>query len=196
MALRPKVLRIKANKVEEKEMKKYESKPQQVCLLDAMLRQHYMVCRPEPNDYRTRKDLVRIFNEIAKEIYGKSGDIPTVVEFGSVLMDLFSVRSDLDLSVNFGKNGVEVTREKKIQTLRKFARKFYALKSQGHVSGVRPVPFARVPILKVVDRGTRIECDLSVENRDGILKSQLIRMICSIDERFQILSFLVMFTHC
>ena len=62
---------------------------------------------------------------------------------------------------------------------------------KGHISSVQPIFNAKVPILKLVDRGTGIECDISVENRDGIVKSQIIRMISSIDERFQMLSFLV-----
>ncbi|KAG5595808.1 hypothetical protein H5410_037040 [Solanum commersonii] len=34
----------------------------------------------------------------------------------------------------------------------------------GHVSGVHPITAAKVPFLKVVvDYGTRIECDISVE---------------------------------
>lgn len=49
-------------------------------------------------------------------------------EFGSFSMDLFTTRSDLDMSVNFIK-GLQITREKKIQTLRKFAKKFYVLQS-------------------------------------------------------------------
>lgn len=68
---------------------------------------------------------------------------------------------------------------------------------KGHVTGVHPITTAKVPILKVVDRGTGVECDLSIENRDGILKSRLIHMFCSIDERFRKLSFLVMVdNHC
>lgn len=61
----------------------------------------------------------------------------------------------------------------------------------GHVYGVLPITTAKVPILKCVDRGTGVECDISVENRDGISKSQIIRIISSIDERFKKLSFLV-----
>ncbi|XP_059309942.1 protein HESO1-like [Lycium ferocissimum] len=106
-------------------------------------------------------------------------------------MDLFHSKSDLDLSINFDNNSVKFSHEKKIQTLRKFARKLYALQSSGHVSGVHPIPAARVPILKVVDCGTKIECDMSVENRDGVSKSKIIHMICSLDERFQKLSFLM-----
>lgn len=53
-----------------------------------------------------------------------------MVEFGSFVMDLFSTTSDLDLSVNFSTAAVAVSREKKIQTLRKFARKLYAIQSK------------------------------------------------------------------
>lgn len=62
---------------------------------------------------------------------------------------------------------------------------------KGHVYGVFPITTAKVPIVKVCDRGTGVECDISVENRDGILKSQIIHIISSIDERFHKLSFLV-----
>ena len=61
------------------------------------------------------------------------------------------------------------------------------------MSNVILITGARVPILKITDRGTGIECDISVENRDGIAKSRIIRMVSSIDHRFQKLSFLVIF---
>ena len=59
------------------------------------------------------------------------------------------------------------------------------------MSSVILITGARVPILKLSDRGTGIECDISVENRDGIAKSCIIRLASSIDHRFQKLSFLV-----
>lgn len=62
---------------------------------------------------------------------------------------------------------------------------------KGHVTSIQTIMTARVPIVKVIDYGTRIECDLSVENWDGILKSQLVHVISAIDDRFQKLSFLV-----
>lgn len=61
----------------------------------------------------------------------------------------------------------------------------------GHVDGVQTIMSARVPIIKLVDCGTGIECDLSVENTDGIVKSQIVYLISRIDGRFQKLSFLV-----
>ncbi|KAK9152201.1 hypothetical protein Syun_010510 [Stephania yunnanensis] len=103
-------------------------------------------------------------------------------------MDVFSVKSDLDLSINFSNNSVEFPREKKVPALRKLARRLYLLQSQGHVYRVHPIVSAKVPIVKMIDRGTGIECDISVENQDGILKSQIIRIISPIDHRFQKLS--------
>lgn len=67
---------------------------------------------------------------------------------------------------------------------------FYAV-GEGHVIGVQAIMTARVPIIKFIDCGTGIECDLSVENRDGIQKSQILHLVSGIDERFQKLSFLV-----
>lgn len=55
-------------------------------------------------------------------------------EFGSFVMDLFHSKSDLDLSVNFDNSSVKVSHEKKIQTLRKFARKLYALQSKSLIN--------------------------------------------------------------
>ncbi|KAG9134473.1 hypothetical protein Leryth_019928 [Lithospermum erythrorhizon] len=190
MALRIKVLRAKAANSEQKEELKHKLNPARISTFDEMLYNVYATRCPKPSDYDVRKDLVRVFNEIAKELYGDS-NVPAVVVFGSFSMDIFDAKSDLDLSVNFGNGSVELPREKKIQTLRKFAKKLYALQKSGHVTGVLPVISAKVPILKVVDCGTDVECDISIENWDGILKSQIINVISTIDDRFPKLSFLM-----
>ncbi|CAA0834671.1 Nucleotidyltransferase family protein [Striga hermonthica] len=191
MAWRKKVLQIKAGKFELKKLQNLKVTKELVLALDPLLEDVYANRRPKPKDYEVRRELVCVFNKIAEEIYGRTKNIPVVVEFGSFVMDLFSTSSDLDLSVNFRSTSDPFPREKKIQTLRKFARKLYALQSIGHVYGVLPITTAKVPILKCVDRGTGVECDISVENRDGVLKSQIIHIISSIDERFHKLSFLM-----
>ncbi|WOG89455.1 hypothetical protein DCAR_0208693 [Daucus carota subsp. sativus] len=186
----PAFLRKKVEKLEVKGLKIHKLIPEKLSGLEELLQDVYLILRPKPSDYHDRLDLVRVFNDIAKELYGNSNR-PVVKEFGSFVMDLFSSTSDLDLSVNFSDDAAEYPRDQKIKTLRKFLRKFYALKSQGHVSGVKPIFTARVPILKVVDAGTGVECDISVENKDGILKSQIVHMISLIDYRFQKLCFLM-----
>ncbi|CAH9123263.1 unnamed protein product [Cuscuta epithymum] len=191
VALRVKVLRKKSERLERKRWQKYVVVSEKVPAIEDLLDNVYTSLRPKPSDYDVRRALVFVFNVLAKDIYGPGSDAPIVEEFGSFLMDLFTTKSDLDLSINFGNNAVGFSREKRIQKLRKFAKKLYALQREGHVYGVHPITTANVPILKVVDRGTRIECDISVENRDGVLKSKIVHMICSIDERFGKLSFLM-----
>ncbi|KAK8653472.1 hypothetical protein V6N13_127468 [Hibiscus sabdariffa] len=156
-----------------------------------MLDEVYDSRSPKPIDYDNRRDLVRIFNVMAKEIYGNHNGFPIVEVFGSFVMGMFNAESDLDLSINFTNNGAKISRLKKVQALRKLARKLHSIKREGHVSDIQKILTARVPIVKVIDRGTRIECDVSVENRDGIVKSLIIRAISTIDERFLKLSFLV-----
>ncbi|KAK6781206.1 hypothetical protein RDI58_023390 [Solanum bulbocastanum] len=188
---RVKVIRKRAERHERKRMQNYKVQAERLSAFEELLNEIYTVCRPKPRDYEVRRDLISAFNEIAKDIYGCSGNVPVVEEFGSFVMDLFHSKSDLDLSVNFDNSSVQFSHEKRIQTLRKFARKLYALQRYGHVSGVHPITAAKVPVLKVVDCGTKVECDISVENRDGVSKSKIIHMICSLDERFQKLSFLM-----
>ncbi|XP_055813861.1 uncharacterized protein LOC129883260 [Solanum dulcamara] len=191
MVYRVKVIRKRAERLERKRVQNYKVHAERLSAFEELLNEIYTVCRPKPSDYEVRKDLISAFNEIAKDIYGCSGNVPVVEEFGSFVMDLFHSKSDLDLSVNFDNSPVKFSREKRIQTLRKFAKKLYALQTYGHVSGVHPITAAKVPVLKVVDCGTKVECDISVENRDGVSKSKIIHMICSLDERFQKLSFLM-----
>ncbi|KAK9073837.1 hypothetical protein SSX86_006431 [Deinandra increscens subsp. villosa] len=191
MALREKVLIKKAEKFELKELQKIIVNREQLQTLNSILNDAYVIRRPKPAEYEHRKQLIRVINDIAKEIYGNSANCPIVEEFGSFLMDLFTTESDLDLSINFRNSSLMFPRDQKIKTLRKFARKFYSLQNGGHVKGVQPIMSAKVPIVKIVDTATGVECDLSVENRDGISKSLIIRFITSIDQRFQKLSFLM-----
>ena len=62
-------------------------------------------------------------------LVGNDDEFPVVMGFGSFLMDMFSIGSDLDMSVNFDNCAVEVSRAKRIETLRKFEKKFKALQS-------------------------------------------------------------------
>ncbi|XP_019168479.1 PREDICTED: protein HESO1-like [Ipomoea nil] len=189
MSFTVEVLREEAAKCQRKTLLKYKIALEKSYGLDELLHGVCLVLFPKPSEYDARRDLVRIINEIVKEIYGCSGDFPCVVEFGSFTMDLFEAKSDLDLSVNFRK--VDITRARKIQTLKKLAKKLYILQRSGHVYGVNPITRAIVPVLKVVDSGTGIECDISVGNRDGILKSKILYFISLIDERFRKLCYLM-----
>ncbi|XP_021769380.1 protein HESO1-like isoform X2 [Chenopodium quinoa] len=162
----------------------------QLSSFQTLLDEVYGSTRPSIDDYANRRDLIRIFNDIAREMYGNE-ECPVVEDFGSFLMNMFDAKSDLDLSINFNDQLFEADRIAKIKTLRKFAKKFYALRKKGCVTTVELIMSARVPVLKVTDSGSGIECDFSVGNRDGIAKSHIIFLISAIDERFQKLSFML-----
>ncbi|KAM5577990.1 protein HESO1-like [Rosa sericea] len=191
MALSRTELLNEAKKLELQGLQKYLISPLCMPKLDQLLNDVYAARRPKPIDYRNRRDLIRIFNAISKELYGNIGNSPVVEVYGSFVMDLFSDESDLDLSVNFSNSVGDLPRDMKIKTLRKFAKKFFSLQRAGHVAGVQTIMSARVPIIKLIDCGTGIECDLSIENRDGIVKSQIVYIISRIDGRFQKLSFMM-----
>ncbi|TVU10625.1 hypothetical protein EJB05_44169 [Eragrostis curvula] len=162
--------------------------------LNDMLMEVYTLLRPKPLDYEQRNALVHVFSKMTTKIFGNNNGFPVVEAFGSFTMDLFTPRSDLDLSINFSDNNDDrYTRKKKISAIRKFAKVLYSHQRDGICCGVLPIVSARVPILKVIDRGTGIECDISVENKDGMTRSMIFKLISSLDERFQILSYLAKF---
>ncbi|KAF5813363.1 putative polynucleotide adenylyltransferase [Helianthus annuus] len=185
------VLIKKAETFELTESQKLLVNREQLRILEKLLNDAYVIRRPKPSEYENRKQVIRVLNDIAKDLYGNSASCPVVEEFGSFSMDFFTPESDLDLSINFPNSPLVFPREQKIKTLRKFSKKLYSLQSAGRVQNVQPVMRAKVPILKFVDTATGVECDISVENTDGISKSLIIRYISSIDERFRKLSLLM-----
>nr|CAB3452880.1 unnamed protein product [Digitaria exilis] len=162
--------------------------------LNQLLLEVYAILRPKPLDYEQRNSLVDVFRKITKQIFGCNDGFPVVEPFGSFTMDLFTPYSDLDLSVNFSANTDDrYTRKEKISVIRKFSKVLYSQQRNGVCRGVLPIVSARVPILKVTDCGTGIECDVSVENKDGMTRSMIFKFVSLLDERFQILSYLVKF---
>ncbi|CAN6197781.1 unnamed protein product [Urochloa humidicola] len=162
--------------------------------LNHLLLEVYAILRPKPLDYDQRNTLVDAFRKITEQIFGSSDGFPVVEPFGSFTMDLFTPCSDLDVSVNFSANTDDrYTRKNKISVIRKFSKVLYSHQRKGICCGVLPIVSARVPILKVIDCGTGIECDISVENKDGMTRSRIFKFVSLLDERFQILSYLVKF---
>ncbi|KAK9742214.1 hypothetical protein RND81_03G156400 [Saponaria officinalis] len=180
-----------AKKYELQKLEKNRTMLLELSAFEILLNEVYEAHRPSPQDYDNRRDLIRIFNEIAREIHGNDDKCPVVKAFGSYLMDLFDGGCDLDLSINLHDKDENADRFAQVKTLRKFANKFSKLQKSRHVSNVELILSARVPVLKVTDNGSGVECDLSVGNLDGILKSQIVRMISDIDERFRKLSVLM-----
>uniref|UniRef100_A0A8R7U3R7 Poly(A) RNA polymerase mitochondrial-like central palm domain-containing protein n=1 Tax=Triticum urartu TaxID=4572 RepID=A0A8R7U3R7_TRIUA len=185
-------LRAQAERNDEQLLAAMSVDPGRLPALNDLLLEVYAVLRPKPADYQQRNALVDVFNKMATRIFGNDNGFPVVEAFGSFTMDLFTPKSDLDLSVNFSADiEDQCPRKKKMKVVRKFAKVLYSLQRDGIYCGVLPVVSAKVPIVNVIDRGTGIECDITVENKDGMTRSMIVKLISSLDERFQILSYLV-----
>lgn len=61
---------------------------------------------------------------------GSNNGFPVVEAFGSFIMDIFTSKSDLDLSINFSREEAVFPRDRMISVLKKFARRLYALQSK------------------------------------------------------------------
>ncbi|THU60240.1 hypothetical protein C4D60_Mb07t10550 [Musa balbisiana] len=191
MSLDASALLKHAAKAELRESEKILFGPQVFSTLDSLLLDIHAMLQPRPIDYEQRRLLIEEFNTMAVDRFGNNGGFPTVEAFGSFVMDLFTSSSDLDLSVNFSNNMNNFPRKEKISVLGKLSKVLYGHQRKGHVTGVLPIMGARVPVLKVVDCRTGVECDISVENKDGISRSLIFRFVSSIDERFRILCYLL-----
>ncbi|CAM0911612.1 unnamed protein product [Alopecurus aequalis] len=178
----------------ELESKAFLIDPALLPTLEGLLLELYAMLRPKPVDYEQRHTMIDIFDKIAKDIFGKVNGFPVVEPFGSFTMDLFTAKSDLDLSVNFSSDmDSQFGRKEKISAIWKFVKFLYKHRSRKRFSGVLPIVSAKVPVLKVTDKRTGVECDISVENKDGMSRSMIFKLVSSIDERFQIICFLMKF---
>ncbi|KAM0834029.1 hypothetical protein ACQ4PT_063884 [Festuca glaucescens] len=178
----------------ELESEAFLTDPALLPTLEGLLLELYEMLRPKPADYEQRRTMIDVFNKIAEDIFGKTNGFPDVEAFGSFTMDLFTAKSDLDLSVNFSNDmDGKFARFDQISVIRKLAKVLRKHQSSGRCYGVLPIVSAKVPVLKVTDKGTGVECDISVENKDGMSRSEIFKLFSSIDERFQILCFLMKF---
>lgn len=177
----------------EKRENSLQWNPETRRLMDRMVNDVYMVLQPTKEQQDARRSVIHFVDTFVKQRI--PGSYITV--FGSYVMDLYTGSSDLDLSLNVGHSTAERSRAEKITTLRKLTRVLYALHSgrpgmSGHtVRKIEPVMRAAVPVVKFVEGYTNIECDISMENRDGVLKSELIGIFTEIDPRFRQLCFLL-----
>ncbi|GJN04277.1 hypothetical protein PR202_ga21811 [Eleusine coracana subsp. coracana] len=132
--------------------------------LEVLLQEVYTSLRPEPVDYEHRQVMIDVFNKMAEQIFGrrsfcfnswwfvsgKRNGLPIVEPFGSFTMDLFTAKSDLDLSVNFRNDVVgEFPRKDKISAIRRLAKVLHDHQRNGRCYGLLPIVTAIVPVLKM-----------------------------------------------
>eukprot|EP00250_Pteridium_aquilinum_P015762 c22748_g1_i3 orf=465-1874(+) len=164
--------------------------------LDIQFEDVYIDLQPKPQDYQARKVAVDFVNGLARDKlsvgdFRKHFGVCNARAFGSFTMDMFTPTSDLDISLNV-ECGLEVlTRDERVKLLKKLTKLLYKMQSNGLVREIQPVLKAKVPVVKFMHCNSGIECDVSVENRDGIVKSEFLRIFSSIDSRFRKLCFLL-----
>lgn len=167
----------------------------QIVALESHFEDVYMDLQPTPQDYQARKVAVDFVYSLARDKLSvgdvrKQYGLCHARAFGSFTMDMFTSTSDLDISLNVELGLEALTREERVKLLRKLTKLLYGLQSRGFVREIQPVFKAKVPVVKFLHCNTGIECDVSIENKDGIIKSEFLRIFSSIDSRFRKLCFL------
>jgi DNA polymerase sigma len=106
----------------------------------------------------------------------------TVKPFGSFVSNLYSKWGDLDISIILDQHfNSSVSRRKKQNVLREIMR---TLRKKGIGRKIQFIPQARVPLLVYESSLYGISCDVSVDNHQGRVKSKIVQLITSFDERF------------
>ncbi|KAF3321996.1 poly(A) RNA polymerase cid11 isoform X2 [Carex littledalei] len=130
-----------------------------------------------------RNERLSTIDEIASSIQSiETLKGTTVKPFGSFVANLYSKWGDLDISVTLDQIfNSSVSRRKKQNVLREIMR---TLRKKGIGRKIQFIPQARVPLLVYESSLYGISCDLSVDNHQGRVKSKILQLITSFDERF------------
>ncbi|KAL2643857.1 hypothetical protein R1flu_011444 [Riccia fluitans] len=157
-------------------------------LMKDMFDEVFDALRPRSADGDERHLVIQFIEKFVKnKIPGCS-----ISAFGSFVMELYTSSSDLDLSLNLSDGTHKRSRSDKVHYLRKVASALYALRNGSRtVRSIETIYRAAVPVVKFIECKTGIECDISVENNDGVLKSRMLGMIASVDARFKQLCYMV-----
>eukprot|EP00249_Psilotum_nudum_P023806 c28986_g2_i1 orf=281-2209(+) len=166
-------------------------------LMEDMFDNVYTELQPTMIDYQARRIAFEFVDALVRHKVSvgytwREFGACSVKAFGSYTMDMFNPTSDLDLSLNVGSGVDSFTRENKINILRRLTRCLRDFQNRGgHIRDIQPILRAKVPVVKFIDCRSELECDVSVENRDGIMNSELLRIFSCLDRRFRKLCFLM-----
>ncbi|EFJ05729.1 hypothetical protein SELMODRAFT_431345 [Selaginella moellendorffii] len=140
---------------------------------------------PSQEDRDARAAIVASFDSFVKQTLSGSS---VVAPFGSYVTNTFTCDSDLDLSLYVNRMN-PLSREEKLYFLKRVTTSLQAMHAR--YDQIQPIYKATVPVVKFVDRKTGIQCDLSVDNKDGASKSLVLAALSSIDKRFRPLCLLL-----
>lgn len=127
----------------------------------------YEWVKPQPFEQHVRQDLITRLDRLFQKRYGNDVQIRP---FGSFASGLYLPTADIDcvlLSRSFMISGQKSLGEKKSQV---WAFAGFLRRSNMVLPGsVEAIPFARVPIIKFVDKLTGLRVDMSFDNDSGLV---------------------------
>ncbi|CAM0883544.1 unnamed protein product [Alopecurus aequalis] len=146
--------------------------------LESLIHAILSVIKPTEDDRKKRLGAVEeIVNSI--HVVGVSRD--AVRPFGSFASKLYAKSGDLDVSVQLSNHsGFPTSEKQKKKALIELGR---ALQTKGIARDVQFILDARVPVLKYVSNHFGISCDISIDNLPGRIKSRVLYLISTLDDR-------------
>ena len=118
---------------------------------------------PSPEDKQTRVNLVKKIKKVTKEIYPEA----VVMVFGSCATGLNLPNSDIDLLVYH-------PQVKELTILNKLSN---SLLRAGICKSIEPLKYTKVPLIKLQDKSSNINVDISFNRTNGIHCVKLVKFL-------------------
>ncbi|CAI2384559.1 unnamed protein product [Moneuplotes crassus] len=182
--------------------------PENLKLLEYHISDIYTSSQVAASDYQNCAYIISHIQELLRnsEFIKEKFGLATVENYGSSANTLWSMDSDIDIAVHFtpnesmnskkkakgnkkeSKKKQNVVNEMKkidyIKALVDIRKVIRGMAANGDIEGIFG---ARIPLIKFTDKSTGIECDLSINNTNGIPNSRLTRIYCEFDQRVHIM---------
>ncbi|KAF8528409.1 hypothetical protein BU17DRAFT_80749 [Hysterangium stoloniferum] len=139
----------------------------------------YEALLPSPPVLQARKDTIDRVNRVLQKEYGSTFHVEA---FGSTRYGVSTAKSDLDLILldHSRRTGFsKAARNLHFSEAYNVVKVGKVLSRSGFVD-VFPIPTARVPIVKFVDRKNSMECDLIINERLGLVNTLFIGTYCDL----------------
>lgn len=136
----------------------------------------YATIAPPQEDWYQRQQVVSLVTSLVDGIWKGA----RVEMFGSSASGLHKRGADLDLCLL-------PPRQPHINAQRRMVENLGAALKRRGMMEVLPLPNARVPIVKFVDRASRLKCDVCINNILALYNTRLLAAYCSIDARVKLL---------
>ncbi|XP_042431065.1 protein HESO1-like isoform X1 [Zingiber officinale] len=147
-----------------------------VRVLESCLRDILVEIKPSESDRVERLNEINQLKDCLRGLVPFGGDVPLVKPFGSFVSNLYTKWGDIDVSVQIDDHDVKRICLWQIK---------FELQRTSLARSVEYIPNARVPLLKYVSRQHNISFDVSINNHLGVMKSNFLKWLSEIDDRFR-----------